>query len=99
MVWLTEDEDNDISISLCQIHVQSDELDLFDDRVLLSLLSTLKMHDFQIGQPVWGPMNNRLYLCEHPLKAGLKQSIIDDEFKNIIRNHGESATRFTWSCA
>ncbi|UJR14128.1 hypothetical protein I4U23_001122 [Adineta vaga] len=97
--WSTDNEDAETSISLCQIHVQSDESNLFDDQILLALLATFKMHDFQIGQPVWGPSNTRLYLCEHPLKAGLKQSTIDNDLNSIIRNGGDASKRFAWSCA
>ncbi len=57
------------------------------------------MNDFQIGQPVLGSSNTLIYLCEHPLKSGLKQSIIDQELNDILKNSGESSKRFTWSCA
>jgi len=57
------------------------------------------MNDFQIGQPVWGSSNTLIYLCEHSLKSGLKQSRIDQESNDILKNSGESSKRFTWSCA
>ncbi|CAF1500479.1 unnamed protein product [Adineta ricciae] len=97
--WSTIDNDEETFVSLCQVHVQSDESNLFDDQTLLSLLAILKMHDFQIGQPVWGPANTRLYLCEHPLKAGLKQSTIDNEFNSILQSTRDSSKRYAWSCA
>jgi hypothetical protein len=87
------------SVTLCQVHVKYDQSYEFDDRALLSLLATLKMHDFQIGQPVWGSSDALLYLCEHRLKTGLKQSIIDQELNKAIKNNGASAKRVAWSCA
>ncbi|CAF1021658.1 unnamed protein product [Rotaria sordida] len=83
------------SISLCQVHFQLDESNGFDDEALLSALAILKMHDFQIGQPVWIPSNILLYLCEHRLKSGLKQSIIDQELKTVIK----TSKNLAWSCA
>ncbi|CAF0949900.1 unnamed protein product [Rotaria sordida] len=94
-----ENNDEEITVSLCQIHVQIDGSDGFDDRTLLSLLATLKMHDFFIGQPVWGPSNTLLYLCEHRLKIGVKQSILDRELHNTIKNGPILSGRFAWSCA
>ena len=96
--WWSGDDDEAL-VSLCQVHVQSDGSDAFDDRTLLALLATFKMHDFQIRQPVWGPSNTLIYLCEHPLKLGLKQSTIDQDLTNVIKNSGGSSKRFTWSCA
>ncbi|CAF4514122.1 unnamed protein product, partial [Rotaria sp. Silwood1] len=92
-------DDEETTVSLCQIRVQFDGLNGFDDRTLLSLLATLKMHDFFIGQPVWGPLDTLLYLCEHRLKVGLKQSILDRELHNVIKNGPVSSGRLAWSCA
>jgi hypothetical protein len=59
------------------------------------------MHDFQIGQPVSGPSDTLLYLCEHRLKTGLKQITIDKKLNTIIKNSGTSSSlkRLVWSCA
>jgi hypothetical protein len=57
------------------------------------------MHDFLIGQPVWGPSYTLLYLCEHRLKIGLKQSTLDRELHNVIKNGPVSSARLGWSCA
>ncbi|CAF1014316.1 unnamed protein product [Rotaria sp. Silwood1] len=92
-------DDEETTVSLCQIRIQFDGLNGFDDRTLLSLLATLKMHDFFIGQPVWGPLDTLLYLCEHRLKVGLKQSILDRELHNVIKNGPVSSGRLAWSCA
>lgn len=81
------------------MHAQSDESNILNDRTLLALLATFKMHDFQIRQPVLGPSNTLIYLCEHPLKTGLKQSTIDQELNKVIKNDGELSKRFSWSCA
>ncbi|CAF3321551.1 unnamed protein product [Rotaria socialis] len=91
-------DNEEASVSLCQVHAQLDEFDRFDDQTLLSVLAALKSHDFHIGQPVWGPSNNILYLCEHQLKAGLKHSIIDQELKTVLKNHGESRKHLAWTC-
>ena len=96
---LKEIVDEEASVSLCQVHAQFDKSNEFDDRLLLALLATLKMHDFQIGQPVWGSSEALLYLCEHRLKTGLKQSIIDKELNKVIKNIGASSKRVAWSCA
>ena len=89
----------EISVSLCQIHVQHDGSNTFDDRTILSLLAKLKMYDFQIYQPVWGPVDTLLYLCEHRLKTGVQQTIIDKELNNIIKQSTTSTKRLAWSCA
>ena len=57
------------------------------------------MHDFFIGQPVWGPADTLLYLCEHRLKVGLKQTILDKELLNVIKHGPISSGRVAWSCA
>ncbi|CAM2707193.1 unnamed protein product [Rotaria socialis] len=64
-----EVNDEERNITLCQIRAQFDGSDGFDDRTLLSLLAELKMQDFLIGQPVWGPLDTLIYLCEHRLKS------------------------------
>ncbi|CAF2586158.1 unnamed protein product [Rotaria sp. Silwood2] len=92
-------DDQETSVSLCQLHFQLDESNGFDDETLLEALAILKMHDFQIGQPVWIPSNILLYLCEHRLKSGLKQSVIDQELKTVIKDSGISSKRLVWSCA
>ena len=91
--------EEEATVSLCQIRVQFDGSHEFDDQTLLSLLSTLKMHDFFIGQPVWGPSDTLLYLCEHRLKVGFRQSILDRELHNVIKNARISSGRLAWSCA
>jgi hypothetical protein len=96
---MVEVENEDISVALCQVHARFDESDTFDDRTLLSLLATLKLHDFQIGQPVWGPSGSLLYLCEHRLKTGLKQSSLHQELHSVMKNSGASSKRVAWSCA
>jgi len=96
---VNEIDDEEVTVSLCQIRAQFDDTDRFDDRTLLSLLATLKMHDFLIGQPVWGPSYTLLYLCEHRLKVGLKQSIIDRELHNVIKHSPVSSGRLAWSCS
>ncbi len=90
--------DEEATVSLCQIRVQFDGSHEFDDRTLLSLLLTLKMHDFFIGQPVWGPSDTLLYLCEHRLKVGVRQSILDRELHNAIKHAPISSGRLAWSC-
>lgn len=57
------------------------------------------MNDFRIGQPVWGPANNLLYLCEHKLKVGLKHSMIDQELHAVMKEMGAAAKSIAWSCA
>jgi hypothetical protein len=57
------------------------------------------MHDFQIGQPIWGPSNTLLYLCEHRLKTGLNQTIIEKELNAIVKNSGSASKHLGWSCA
>ena len=94
-----EIEIEDRSVSLCQVYVQYDPSNMFNDRVLLSLLATLKMHDFQIGQPVWGPADRLFYLCEHRLKTGLNQTILDKELNTILQKNGVTSKHYTWSCA
>ena len=94
-----EIDDEETTVSLCQIRVQLDSSHEYDDRTLLSVLSTLKMHDFFIGQPVWGAPDMLLYLCEHRLKNGLKQSILDRELHNVIKNGPSLSGRLAWSCA
>ncbi len=91
--------DDETPVSLCQIHVQLDPSNTFDDRAVLALLAILKKHDFQIGQPVLGPSDTLLYLCEHRLKTGLKQGTIDKELNSIMKNSGASSQRLAWSCA
>ena len=86
-------------MSLCQVHAQWDESNPFDDHLLLALLATLKIHDFQIGHPVWGPSSTVFYLCEHRLKTGPKLSAIDQELTSTIKRHGTSPNRVAWSCA
>ena len=92
-------DDEESTVSLCQVRVQFDGSHEFDDRTLLSVLSTLKTHDFFIGQPVWGPADTLLYLCEHRLKVGLRQTILDKELHNVIKNAPGSSGRLAWSCA
>ncbi len=94
-----EINDDETSVSVCHVHAQFGESDTFDDRKLLKLLAVFKMYDFQIGQPVWGPSNTLLYLCEHRLKTGLKQTTIDKELNNVIKTSGPSSKRIAWSCA
>ncbi len=94
-----EIHDDETSVSLCQIYVQYDASNAFDDRTLLSVLAILKMHDFQIGQPVWGPSDTFLYLCEHRLKTGLKQAILNQELNTVIKNSGSTSKHLAWSCA
>jgi len=91
--------DEETTVSLCQVRFQFDGSYGLDDRTLLSLLATLKMHDFYIGQPVWGPSDTLLYLCEHRLKGGFKQIILDKELHNVIKNAPISVGRLAWSCA
>lgn len=92
-------DDEESTVSLCQVRVQFDGLHEFDDRTLLAVLSTLKTHDFFIGQPVWGPADTLIYLCEHRLKIGLRQTILDKELQNVIKNAPGSSGRLAWSCA
>ncbi|CAF3191605.1 unnamed protein product [Rotaria socialis] len=94
-----EVNDEERNITLCQIRAQFDGSDGFDDRTLLSLLAELKMQDFLIGQPVWGPLDTLIYLCEHRLKVGLKLSKLERALHNVIRNGRESSTHLAWSCA
>lgn len=94
---ITEEEET--LVSLCQVHTQLDESHGFDDRTLLSLLAALKMHDFKIGQPVWGPSNTLMYLCEYRLKSGPKLTAIEQELKTVIKNNGASSKNLGWSCA
>ncbi|CAF0988273.1 unnamed protein product [Rotaria sp. Silwood1] len=96
---VSKTDDEEASVSLCQVHFQSDDSNGFEDQTLLTALAILKMHDFQIGQPVWVPSNALLYLCEHRLKSGLKQSVIDQELKTALKNSGTSSKRLVWSCA
>lgn len=97
---MIESDDEETTISLCQIRVQFDsDSHNYDDRTLVSLLATLKMHDFLIGQPVWGAADTLLYLCEHRLKIGLKQSVIDRELFNVIKHGPSSTNRLAWTCA
>jgi hypothetical protein len=46
-----------------------------------------------------GPSDTLLYLCEHRLKAGLKQTTIAKELNNIIKTSGTSSKHLNWSCA
>ena len=91
--------DEEATVSVCQIRVQLDGSYTFDDRTLLSILARLKMHDFSIGQPVWGPSDTVFYLCEHRLKVGLKQTILDKELHQVMKNIPISSGRLAWSCA
>lgn len=86
-------------MSLCQIHFHFNGIDPFDDHALLSLLAVFKMNDFYIGQPVWGPEATLLYLCEHRLKLGLKQSTLEEELKSVLKATPLSSGRLAWSCA
>jgi hypothetical protein len=90
--------DEETTVSICQIRVQFDGVHEFDDRTLLGLLSTLKMHDFLIGQPVWGPTDTLLYLCEHRLKGGFRLALLDRELNNVIKNSPISSGRLAWTC-
>jgi len=90
---------DEISVSLCQVHVRFDESNTFNNRAVLLLLSVLKKYDFQISQPILGPSDTLLYLCEHRLKTGLKQTIIYNELNNIIKASGTSSKHLAWSCA
>ncbi|CAF1367924.1 unnamed protein product [Rotaria magnacalcarata] len=94
-----EVNDKERNISLCQIRARFDGLDGFDDRTLLLLLAELKMQDFLIGQPVWGPLDTLIYLCEHRLKVGLKLSKLEAALHKVIINGPESSTHLAWSCA
>ncbi|CAF1053000.1 unnamed protein product [Adineta steineri] len=96
---IEETEVEEPSVSLCHIRYQYDGSYGFDDRTLLILLATLKMHDFIIGQPLWGSSDTLLYLCEHRLKVGLKQTLLDRVLHNVIKNGPSSAGHLTWSCA
>lgn len=97
---VNEVDEEESTVSLCQIRVQFDSnSNTYDDRTLVSLLATLKMHDFFIGQPVWGAADTLLYLCEHRLKVGLKQSTVERELTSVIRNGPSSSSRFAWTCA
>ncbi|UJR33038.1 hypothetical protein I4U23_020497 [Adineta vaga] len=96
---VNELDDEEATVSVCQIRVQLDGSYTFDDRLLLSVLARLKMHDFFIGQPVWGPPDTLFYLCEHRLKVGLKQTTIDKELYNVLKNSRISSGRLVWSCA
>ena len=87
------------SVSLCQIHVQYLGSEYPDDRSVLSVLSQLKMFDFKIGQPVWGPAETLLYLCEHQLKSGVKQTKLDQELYKIVKTFALPSTRVSWTCA
>ena len=91
------DEDHS-SVSLCQIRVQFDGSTAFDDHTLLLILSTLKMYDFHLGQPTWGPSDVLIYLCEHQLKTGLHRSILNREFNTILNKAGPSSRSLTWTC-
>ena len=93
------DDEDETSVSLCQIHARVDALEPFNDRTLLSLLVTLKMFDFQIRPPVRGPSDTLLYLCEHRLKAGPKQSSLARELNSIIRHDRVSSADLAWTCA
>ena len=96
----SDDDAEQSTVSLCQVRVQFDGTHEFDDRTLLALLSALKMHDFFIGQPVWGPADTLFYLCEHRLKIGLRQTILDKELRDVLKNTpGSSSARLAWSCA
>jgi hypothetical protein len=94
-----ETEEEESSVTLCQIRVQFAGSDGYDDRALLSLLAKLKHQDFFIGQPVWGPADTLLYLCEHRLKSGLKQSKIDKELNKVMKNSPVLSGRLAWTCA
>jgi hypothetical protein len=59
----------------------------------------MKMRDFYIGQPVWGPADTLLYLCEHRLKVGFKQLTLDKELNHVMKNGPTSSNRVIWSCA
>lgn len=96
---LNETEDEESSVTLCQIRVQFAGSDGYDERTLLLLLAELKNQDFSIGQPVWGPADTLLYLCEHRLKAGLKQSKVDKELNRVIKNSPVLSGRLVWTCA
>ncbi|CAF0769716.1 unnamed protein product [Adineta ricciae] len=96
---LLDPGDEEATVSVCQIRMQLDGSYTFDDRTLLSMLARLKIHDFSIGQPVWGPSDTVLYLCEHRLKVGLKQTILDKELHQVMKNIPISSGRLAWSCA
>ena len=87
------------SVSLCQVHVQYLGAESPDDRAILSVLAQLKTFDFKIGQPVWGPAETLVYLCEHRLKAGVKQAKIDQELYKIVKGIALPSTRVSWACA
>ena len=89
---------DDTSVSLCQVRARSDDAIIFEDQALLSLLSVLKMNDFRIGQPVWGPSDTLLYLCEHRLKVGVKHATLDKELNAIIKYAGASSRYLAWTC-
>lgn len=86
------------SVNLCQVHVQYLGSEFPDDRTVLTILAQLKMFDFKIGQPVWGPAETLLYLCEHQLKCGMKQSKLDQELYKIVKSSALPSTRVSWTC-
>lgn len=86
-------------VSLCQIHVQYLGAEFPDDRTILSVLAQLKAFDFKIGQPVWGPTETLVYLCEHRLNSGVKQTKIDQELHRIVKSLALPSTRVSWTCA
>jgi hypothetical protein len=90
---------DETSVSLCQVRVQFNESNIFDDRTILLLLTIFKKNNFQINPPVWGPSDTLLYLCEHRLTTGLKQKTIDKELNNIIKDSGKSSKHLAWLCA
>lgn len=57
------------------------------------------MNDFLIGQPIWGPSDTLIYLCEHRLKIGVLQLKLDKKLNNVVNTMADSSTNITWSCA
>jgi hypothetical protein len=91
-------DDDETSVSLCQVRARSDDSIIFEDQTLLSLLAVLKTNDFRIGQPVWGPSDTLLYLCEHHLKVGVKYTALNKELNAIIKYAGASSRYLAWTC-
>ena len=90
---------DDRSVSICHVYARYNLAEQFDDRRLLSLLSKFKMLDFHIGQPILSSNNGLLYLCEHRLKTGIKQTILDNELNDIMQTNTIIFKHLSWTCA
>lgn len=99
LVDRSQSDEEEATVNLCQVHVHYLGSDSYDDQGVLAVLSKLKMFDFKIGQPTWGPGETLMYLCEHRLKSGAKRTKINQELSKTLKSMSIPLARVTWTCA